>query len=90
MRWIVIGRTTPSHRLDADEMRTRINADRSEIEVVAEADSPDKLLSALRFTPCDLLITDFSVPGGEAADGLGSLQRIRRGGPLRPCDPAGE
>lgn len=57
---------------------------KSEIEVVAEADSPDKLLAALRHTPCDLLITDFSMPGGEAADGLGLLQRIRRDHPDLP------
>lgn len=56
----------------------------SEIEVVAEADSPDTLLAALRQTPCDLLITDFSMPGGEAADGLGLLQRIRRDHPDLP------
>jgi two-component system capsular synthesis response regulator RcsB len=52
--------------------------DRSEIEVVADADSPDKLLEVLADTPCDLLITDFSMPGGVAADGLGLLQRVRR------------
>jgi len=55
-----------------------------DIEVVAEADSPDKLLSTLRSTPCDLLITDFSMPGGEAADGLGLLKRIRRDFPSLP------
>lgn len=48
------------------------------ISIVAEADSPDALLSALRETPADLLITDFSMPGGQEADGLGLLQRIRR------------
>jgi two-component system capsular synthesis response regulator RcsB len=52
--------------------------DRSEIEVVADADSPDKLLAVLAETPCELLITDFSMPGGVTADGLGLLQRIRR------------
>ncbi|WP_431275019.1 response regulator [Variovorax ureilyticus] len=48
------------------------------ISVVAEADSPEALLSTLRETPADLLITDFSMPGGQEADGLGLLQRIRR------------
>ena len=57
---------------------------RTDIEIVAEADSPDKLLSALHGAPCDLLITDFSMPGGEAADGLGLLQRIRRDYPTLP------
>lgn len=59
-------------------------AAKPDIEVVAEADSPDRLLSALRATPCDLLITDFSMPGGEAADGLALLQRIRRDFPALP------
>jgi two-component system capsular synthesis response regulator RcsB len=52
--------------------------------IVAEADSPDKLLSVLRETPADLLITDFSMPGGQAADGLALLQRIRRDHPKLP------
>ncbi|MBO9515544.1 MAG: response regulator transcription factor [Variovorax sp.] len=53
-------------------------AAQSNISIVAEADSPDALLSALRQTPADLLITDFSMPGGQGADGLSLLQRIRR------------
>lgn len=57
---------------------------RTDVEVVAEADTPDKLLAALRATPCDLLITDFSMPGGQAADGLALLQRIRRDHPALP------
>ena len=57
---------------------------RTDVEVVAEADSPDKLLAALRTLPCDLLITDFSMPGGETADGLGLVQRIRRDFPALP------
>jgi len=47
------------------------------ISIVGEADSPEALLSTLRETPADLLITDFSMPSQEA-DGLGLLQRIRR------------
>lgn len=58
--------------------------DRTDVEVIAEADSADSLLATLRVTPCDLLITDFSMPGGEAADGLGLLQRIRREHPSLP------
>ncbi|MDM0012240.1 response regulator transcription factor [Variovorax sp. J22P168] len=54
------------------------------IEVVGEADSPDNLLATLRVTPCDLLVTDFSMPGGAAADGLTLLQRIRRDHPALP------
>jgi two-component system capsular synthesis response regulator RcsB len=58
--------------------------DATDITIVAEADSPDALLSALRETPADLLITDFSMPGGQEADGLGLLQRIRRLQPELP------
>ncbi|MDM0074995.1 response regulator transcription factor [Variovorax sp. J2P1-59] len=56
----------------------------SGLAVVAEADSPEQVLSTLRETPADLLITDFSMPGGQAADGLGLLQRIRRDHPHLP------
>lgn len=52
--------------------------------VVAEAESADKLLSTLRTTPTDLLITDFSMPGGRNADGLGLIQRVRRDHPELP------
>jgi two-component system capsular synthesis response regulator RcsB len=48
------------------------------ITIVAEADSADTLLTALRETHADLLITDFSMPGGREADGLALLQRLRR------------
>lgn len=46
--------------------------------VVAEVGSPETLVANLRETPGDMLITDFSMPGGQEADGLGLLQRIRR------------
>lgn len=47
-------------------------------EVVGEADGPDSLLSLLCATPCDLLITDFSMPGNQQADGLKMLSTVRR------------
>ena len=52
--------------------------DALDISVVAEADSPQALIAVLAETPADLLITDFSMPGGEEADGLALVQRIRR------------
>ncbi|MDM0074983.1 response regulator transcription factor [Variovorax sp. J2P1-59] len=58
--------------------------DRTDIAVVAEAHSTDTLLSVLEQTPADLLITDFSMPGGEVTDGLGLLQRLRRDFPNVP------
>jgi two-component system capsular synthesis response regulator RcsB len=45
---------------------------------VGEADGPDSLLSLLSTTPCDLLITDFSMPGNQQADGLKMLSTVRR------------
>lgn len=54
------------------------------IEIVAEADSPDSLLARLEEGPVDLLITDFSMPVGQAVDGLGLLGRIRREHPDLP------
>ena len=47
-------------------------------KVVGEADGPDQLLDGLSRTPCDVLVTDFAMPGGQQADGyclLGLLQR---------------
>lgn len=52
--------------------------------MVGEAESADKLLALLRETPADLLITDFSTPGGQAADGLGLIRRLRRDHPELP------
>jgi two-component system capsular synthesis response regulator RcsB len=46
--------------------------------IVGEADGPDSLLRLLCTTPCDLLITDFSMPGDLQADGLKMLSRVRR------------
>ena len=47
-------------------------------KVVGEADGPDELLDVLGTTPCDVLVTDFAMPGGQQADGyvlLGFLNR---------------
>ena len=46
--------------------------------IVGEADGPDSLLSLLSTTPCDLLITDFSMPANQQADGLKMLSTVRR------------
>ncbi|MHC8325051.1 response regulator [Pseudomonas sp. LB1P83] len=46
--------------------------------VVGEADGPDSLLSLLSTVPCDLLITDFSMPGNQQADGMKMLSTVRR------------
>ena len=46
--------------------------------VVAEATSPDELLRVLDATACQLLVTDFNMPGEQAADGLSLLQLLGR------------
>lgn len=53
-------------------------------QVVAEAANADELLSLLATTPVDLLITDFSMPGSRAGDGLTLLGQIRRRHPQLP------
>jgi two-component system capsular synthesis response regulator RcsB len=52
--------------------------DKSEISLIAEANSSIALLNALHHQSADLLITDFSMPDGETPDGLGLIQRLRR------------
>ncbi|MBK5439639.1 MULTISPECIES: response regulator transcription factor [unclassified Pseudomonas] len=54
-------------------------------KVVGEANGPDELLSVLASTPCDILVTDFAMPGNQQADGyvlLGLLQRQYPGLPV--------
>lgn len=52
--------------------------------IVGEADGPDSLLKLLSGTPCDLLVTDFSMPGNQQADGLKLLNTIGRYYPQMP------
>ncbi|KLD63939.1 response regulator transcription factor [Dyella japonica] len=47
------------------------------VSVVAEAHSPQELLATLERTPCDLVITDFSMPGPAGDDGMELLEQIR-------------
>jgi two-component system capsular synthesis response regulator RcsB len=53
-------------------------------KVVGVAATPEELLDILQQTSCDLLITDFSMPGKQAADGLGLLRAVRRTYPDLP------
>ena len=46
--------------------------------IVGEAEGPDSLLRLLSTTPCELLITDFCMPGNVQADGLKMLSMVRR------------
>ncbi|KMT55001.1 response regulator transcription factor [Pseudomonas fildesensis] len=53
-------------------------------KVVGEADGPDQLLALLDSTPCDLLVTDFAMPGNQQADGYGLLSLMHRKYPELP------
>ncbi|VVO29425.1 Transcriptional regulatory protein RcsB [Pseudomonas fluorescens] len=64
-------------------MRMLVDLNRTCV-VVGEAEGPDSLLSLLYTTPCDLLITDFCMPGNLQADGLKMLSRVRRSYPTMP------
>jgi two-component system capsular synthesis response regulator RcsB len=56
----------------------------SDIAVVGEAADGDALMRLLSTQPCDVLITDFSMPGGRHGDGLQLLDTIRRRYPRLP------
>ena len=56
-----------------------------DVEVVGEASSGGELLGVLTNEPCDLLITDFSMPYEDGSgDGLPLLRRLRRDHPKLP------
>ncbi|ETK18491.1 LuxR family DNA-binding response regulator [Pseudomonas sp. FH4] len=52
--------------------------------MVGEAEGPDELLRLLESTSCDVLVTDFAMPGGQQADGYGLLSLLRRQYPKLP------
>ncbi len=58
--------------------------ERNSLHVVAEAGSTDELFTALANHECDVLLTDFSMPGGQLADGLAMLERLREQWPQLP------
>ncbi len=53
-------------------------------QVVAEAATPAALFQALGQVQADLLLTDFIMPGGDGADGLAMLARLRAHWPQLP------
>ncbi|GAA0915215.1 response regulator transcription factor [Luteibacter anthropi] len=55
-----------------------------DIEVVGEASDGDQLLALLAMNPCDVVISDFSMPGGRHGDGLLLIDHIRRRHPRLP------
>src|SRR5688572_11942798 len=58
--------------------------ERNNLQVVAEAGSTDELFTALANNECDVLLTDFSMPGGQLADGLAMLEALRGKWPKLP------
>jgi two-component system capsular synthesis response regulator RcsB len=58
--------------------------ERNNLQVVAEAGSTDELFTALANNECDVLLTDFSMPGGQLADGLAMLEALRGKWPQLP------
>lgn len=55
-----------------------------DIEVVGEAANGDQLVDLLASRPCDVVVTDFSMPGGRHGDGLSLVDLIRRRYPRLP------
>lgn len=53
-------------------------------EVVAEAATAQDLLSHLSNHPCDVLVTDYSMPDSNVPDGFAMISMIRRRYPLLP------
>jgi two-component system capsular synthesis response regulator RcsB len=66
-------------------LRALLKDQNDAFEVVGEAHEGGELLRVLAERPCDLLITDFSMPSEQAStDGLPLLKRLRRNYPVLP------
>jgi two-component system capsular synthesis response regulator RcsB len=66
-------------------VRALFNGQGGSFEIAGEALSGSALLSLLSTVPCDLLITDFSMPDTMgSSDGLPLLKRVRRDYPALP------
>ncbi|KRP44642.1 two component transcriptional regulator, LuxR family [Pseudomonas libanensis] len=53
-------------------------------KVVGEANGPDELVDLLNHIPCDVIVTDFAMPGDQQADGYGLLGLLQRQYPQIP------
>ena len=66
-------------------VRALLEGNLSSCEVIGEAHDGATLLALLSKHPCDLLITDFSMPGeGGSADGLMLIRQIHKQHPDLP------
>ncbi|WP_421310993.1 response regulator [Aeromonas veronii] len=72
------------HPLILTGIRSLIDQITPHCEVVAEAYQVSDLLKLLQQHPCDLLITDFSMPGDIRCDGMVMIQQLRRDYPNLP------
>lgn len=72
------------HPLIVTGIRSLIEQITPHCEVVAEAYQVSDLLSLLQQHHCDLLITDFSMPGDTRSDGMVMIQQLRRDYPTLP------
>ncbi|WP_314914914.1 response regulator transcription factor [Pseudomonas helleri] len=59
-------------------IRMTLNSAFCDAIIVSEARSTDELIQQLKHHPCDLLITDFSMPNGKIPDGIRLISYIRR------------
>jgi two-component system capsular synthesis response regulator RcsB len=48
------------------------------IDIVGTARNSTEIIELLRRTPCDILVTDYAMPGGEYGDGMTLLSFLRR------------
>ncbi len=72
------------HPLILTGIRSLIDQITPHCEVIAEAYQVSELLKSLQQHHCDLLITDFSMPGDTRCDGLVMIQQLRRDYPNLP------
>ncbi|HDO1314433.1 response regulator transcription factor [Aeromonas veronii] len=72
------------HPLILTGIRSLIDQITPHCEVIAEAYQVSDLLKLLQQHHCDLLITDFSMPGDIRCDGMVMIQQLRRDYPTLP------
>ncbi|HHQ4705168.1 response regulator [Aeromonas hydrophila] len=69
------------HPLILTGIRSLIAQHQTGCEIVAEAHQVSELFKTLQQHHCDLLITDFSMPGDSRSDGLAMIQSLKRNYP---------
>ena len=72
------------HPLILTGIRSLIDQITPKCDVIAEAYQVSDLLNLLQQHHCDLLITDFSMPGDTRSDGMVMIQQLRRDYPNLP------